>query len=67
VFAENTVSGPESIQIQVEVVRPVQGFDVDYRNETVLTKNDGPVLFVLSLDTLDRMPMVLMGTLYFPK
>ena len=57
VFAKNTVSGPESIQMQVEVVRPVQGFDVDYRNETVLTKNDGPVLFVLSLDRLDRMPM----------
>jgi len=57
VFVKNTVSGPESIQMQVEIVGPVQGFDVDYRNKTVLTKNDGPVLFVLSLDTLDRMPM----------
>ena len=57
VFVKNTVSGPESIQMQVEVVGPVQGFDVDYRNKTVVTKNDGPVLFLLSLDTLDRMPM----------
>lgn len=57
VFIKNTVSGPESILMQVEIVGPVQGFDVDYRSKTVLSANDGPVLFVLSLDTLDRMPM----------